>query len=372
MIEPTGYTALDLIGFTDKGGYDPTANYVKNDIVTVGNTKWRCKIDDTTGVTPAENANWTIYLESATSLAGMSDVTLTSPKNGDGLVHDGNDWTNIPIMTKEQWKKNGAYNLQPIDVNTQVVNAVTFTVDKKGIKTQNAPSSTVYFLYSTKVYKAGTYRFCGCPTGGTNGTYCLVFRVYSGADSSTPSTDYYDTGDGIELTLTTNQLIKGWIFLFGGASGYDGTLKQFKPMITTDLNATYADYEPYAKTNGELTEDVAIEDISSGVSYASGVTSADVTFDVKRIGKLVIFTFMISTGSLMPTASWGATQILTGLPKSSSADRARISGATLTNKIPFAVVVNASGLCTIVKLQGGASTDTLPPYFGGVITYIEQ
>ena len=112
MIEPTGYTALDLIGFTDRGAYDPTANYVKNDIVTVGNTKWRCKVDDTTGVTPAENANWTIYLESATSLAGMDDTDITSPKDGDLVQFNStsNKWKN----SDDVWKtmaQNGAHNL---------------------------------------------------------------------------------------------------------------------------------------------------------------------------------------------------------------------------------------------------------------------
>ena len=94
MVEPTGYTALDLIGFTDKGPYDPNTNYVKNDLAHVGNSIWLCKIDDTIGITPTEGANWTIFIESATSLAGMSDVDLNTPKAGDGLVHDGNDWKN--------------------------------------------------------------------------------------------------------------------------------------------------------------------------------------------------------------------------------------------------------------------------------------
>ena len=201
-------------------------------------------------------------------LIDLDDVSITSPADGDGLIYDNtaHKWKNIPIISRilalfNAWQKNGAYNLQPIDVKTQVVNATTFTIDSDGIKTQGAPSATVYFQYSESVYRAGKYRFCGCPTGGSDSTYRMLFRVYSGADSSTPSTDYYDTGSGLELTLTTNQLIKGFIHLSGGASGYDGTLKQFKPMITTDLNATYDDYVPYAMTNRELTEDVTPEQV---------------------------------------------------------------------------------------------------------------
>lgn len=63
MVEPTGYTALDMIGFTDKGQYDPLENYVKNDIVHDADEKmWLCKVDDTRGVTPAEGVSWTKYI----------------------------------------------------------------------------------------------------------------------------------------------------------------------------------------------------------------------------------------------------------------------------------------------------------------------
>lgn len=63
MVEPTGYTALDLIGFTDRGDYDPSAYYVKNDLVHDGvDNIWRVLIDDTHGVTPAEGLNYTIFI----------------------------------------------------------------------------------------------------------------------------------------------------------------------------------------------------------------------------------------------------------------------------------------------------------------------
>ena len=72
MNVPTGYTELDMVGFTDKGTYSASAEYVKNDIVHYGNALWRCKIDETTGVTPAENTNWTLYINAADTLAAMT------------------------------------------------------------------------------------------------------------------------------------------------------------------------------------------------------------------------------------------------------------------------------------------------------------
>lgn len=68
MINPTGYTALDLVGFTDRGTYASNVNYVKNDIVHYGGNLWRCKIDDTMNVTPAEGNNWTVFVGEPTNL----------------------------------------------------------------------------------------------------------------------------------------------------------------------------------------------------------------------------------------------------------------------------------------------------------------
>ena len=69
MVEPTGYTALDLIGFTDKGVYNASASYVKNDIVHYQGDSWRVLVDDTTGVIPAEGLNYTLFIEAPTDVA---------------------------------------------------------------------------------------------------------------------------------------------------------------------------------------------------------------------------------------------------------------------------------------------------------------
>lgn len=68
MIEPTGYTALDLVGFTDRGTYAANVNYVKNDLVHYGGNIWRILIDDTIGITPAEGTNYTLFIGEPTNL----------------------------------------------------------------------------------------------------------------------------------------------------------------------------------------------------------------------------------------------------------------------------------------------------------------
>lgn len=69
MNVPSGYTALDMVGFTDKGPYNSATAYVKNDIAHYGGNLWRCLVDDTTNVTPTEGANWTVFLAEPTSAA---------------------------------------------------------------------------------------------------------------------------------------------------------------------------------------------------------------------------------------------------------------------------------------------------------------
>lgn len=80
MNVPTGYTALDMVGFTDKGTYNSATAYVKNDIAHYGGNLWRCLIDDTTGVTPTEGVNWTVFLAEPTSAAEdiIAQVETTS------------------------------------------------------------------------------------------------------------------------------------------------------------------------------------------------------------------------------------------------------------------------------------------------------
>lgn len=72
MVNPSGYTALDLIGYTDKGTYNAVATYVKNDLVHYNGSIWRVLIDDITGITPAEGTNYTIFVETPTDAVAES------------------------------------------------------------------------------------------------------------------------------------------------------------------------------------------------------------------------------------------------------------------------------------------------------------
>lgn len=97
---PEGYSALDLIGFTDRGDYSPNETYVKNDLVHHNNSVWKCKIDDTTGHPPTEGDYWTAWMTSASSMAGMSDVEFNALNTGDVAIfnHTTRKWENAPLV----------------------------------------------------------------------------------------------------------------------------------------------------------------------------------------------------------------------------------------------------------------------------------
>ena len=124
MVNPTGYTALDLIGYTDKGAYNSASNYVRNDLVHYNSSIWRCLVDDTTGVTPVEGAAWTIFIQEPGVMSGASSGSAGSsglapaPSAGDQgkfLRGDGS-WNDPPLpadMTGATSSTAGTHGLVP-------------------------------------------------------------------------------------------------------------------------------------------------------------------------------------------------------------------------------------------------------------------
>lgn len=146
MVEPTGYTALDLIGFTDRGDYDPSAYYVKNDLVhDDGDNIWRVLIDDTHGVTPAEGLNYTIFIrnqaDAAKQIIAPVESGTTVSQNyaiGDIFIKDdtlykavtalvsGTAWTSYTTPTN--YKSAGTVSSQIQTLNTALATqALYFT-----------------------------------------------------------------------------------------------------------------------------------------------------------------------------------------------------------------------------------------------------
>ena len=78
---------------------------------------------------------------------------------------------------------------------------------------------------------SGVYRLSGCPSGG-GGT---IYQIYSGAP-----TVAYDTGNGVMVTATNNQLGDIRIAIYAGTTVNNLT---FKPQL--ELGSVATAYSPY-------------------------------------------------------------------------------------------------------------------------------
>lgn len=310
MVTPTGYTALDLVGFTDKGPYSALENYVKNDLAHYAGSIWRCKIDDTTNVTPAENANWTVFVSDRSDLVEASIAPIeTSPATaahaqgsqlfyndtlykaktaiaiGDSLVVDTNIEAAPKVTTQLDAKANtadlgtaaaknstnavtsesadlvtsggvyaseqniyevmgqmGAKNLLPYPYKhtTKTLNGVTFTDNGDGSITVNTAGAeaTTYFTLSNKDY--GTYNW-----------------TLSGASEKEKKVGNYIISNGLSS------------FVEGLNIGYNATYTETTIFVLKDTvvdnitiypmlrlaSDTDSTYQPYAKSNQELTKE---------------------------------------------------------------------------------------------------------------------
>lgn len=399
MVEPTGYTALDLIGFTDRGPYDPDANYVKNDLVHVGNSTWRCKIDDTTGITPTEGANWTIFIESATSLAGMSDVDLNTPKAGDGLVHDGNDWTNIPIMTKELEIKTGAHNLLrfPTLAELQALNTSgswsgnlytfgnvtyaidvaneTITVNCNGTGGNNTKYLALYNRLSKRYYvDNGDYKVNGVDSGVDGKFQITVSATTTGATSQAWEVKGIDK-EGASFTYNSSQ-VDGLGVSINVNENYAVNNVVVKPMIRYAIDKT-TDHAPCAKSNRQLTEDTNVKEIApSNLSSANARISLETSDNIviRKIGRLVVIEklgIVISAGADIP---YNVGVLITGLPAPDSAKCVLM--ATGNAHVDFKSVgftVNANGSLIPASFNNiPANANNQSAYFIGGACYIAK
>lgn len=168
MVNPTGYTALDLIGFTDRGTYLSSENYVKNDLVHYSGNIWRCLIDDTSGIAPVEGVNWTLFIGEPTNLVeriiapvetdpatsawavGRQIIfndnlyeVITAITAGDSLVTYEDDPTNANIKLADPVESQ-LLNVKGNLSNRNLLDNAWFTINQRG---QSSYSGTAGYSY---------------------------------------------------------------------------------------------------------------------------------------------------------------------------------------------------------------------------------
>lgn len=278
--------------------FSESSTYAVDDIVLYGTTTYKCH---TAVVTPGAwtgSTNWQVYKLSEGGGGGTSDYTdLANKPQINGTTLAGNktasdlglqeeltfdnvptDGSNNPVKSDGIYDSEkdiyavmgqmGAKNLIPYPYyeTTKTVNGVTFTDNGDGTisVTGRAEGGDATFVLHTRkqgeIYDFtipnGNYILSGCPSGGTSSSFYLNIGCTKNGAWSTLGVDLGNgeniTCNGDDYSQTSvnpaiNIVIK---------SGYSiaGTLT-FKPMLrlASDTDDTY---QPYAKTNRELTDEV--------------------------------------------------------------------------------------------------------------------
>lgn len=143
-------------------------------------------------------------------------------------------------------------NLLNPTLQTTTLNGVTCTNNGDGTYTLNGTASEnaefVIYGSSNLVELNKEFRLTGCPKN--TDAYLIV------GDWGNPWTVYgEDRGSGSNFTITTSSPDKRVLISVPKGAIVDNVV--FKPMITTNLNATYDDFVPYIGDSGKLNSDVA-------------------------------------------------------------------------------------------------------------------
>ena len=200
-----------------------------------------------------------------------------------------NDTVEAPLVLS-----NATRNLLNPTLQTTTQNGVTCTNNGDGtytIDTGGSPSAaqTVFELTDITENVYENMKVLGCPSGGYHNTFNILITYYN--ESLSYINENYDIGSG--AIIGSSRKISLGILIRSGQTINNLT---FKPMVTTDLSATYDDFVPYSgydiKTCGKnLMNLTKITTNNTGVtaSLSNGIITLDGTVDTSGGWKDIYF-----------------------------------------------------------------------------------
>lgn len=146
------------------------------------------------------------------------------------------------LYGKSEQKQYSGKNLLNATLQTTTRNGVTCTANGDGTYTLNGTATdiaifVVYYNFADVYGSASSLKMVGCPSGGSAQKYFL--RSYR-KGGNPEILDEYGSGISIGSFKETESNIAILV-----KSGVTVNNLIFKPMLTTDTTATYADFEPY-------------------------------------------------------------------------------------------------------------------------------
>lgn len=207
---------------------------------------------------------------------GYAQLTDTATKRLNSLVIKGNSY---------QLNTSGK-NLLLIYKQTQTVNGITLTYDNDNkviIANGTATSRTNIALGIFDFKKGITYKFVGCPKGGSVDT---LYHIEPNGGL------FFDIGNGATYTPSEDKL--NTLIYFVVTKGVVLNNLVIKPMITTDLNVTYDDYEPYTggkpSPNPEYPQEIKAVSKLSGAFYSKNLFDFNIIKDSNIVRGTAVWT----------------------------------------------------------------------------------
>ena len=271
----------------------PNTTYVRSAFTTLGEN-WYYDIDKNPLNSIQENENIFTTPENAYYVrlsGGVPNVDIAQLEEGSVATEYEPYIPSVKMLAEEKADKSETtVNLLKSKLQTTTNNGITCTYNGDGTYTLNGTAvSTTYFRIQGITALAQrttnkTYKMVGCPTGGIN-KYDLRYEI----NGSIANGGGKDFGDGVIIKndkINSTDITSAEIIIAVMKDIIVNNLV-FKPMLTTNLDATYDDFVPYTGDTGKLNSDVA--NIKNDLNnYALKSLYGNTTINVGRLANSAV------------------------------------------------------------------------------------
>lgn len=224
------------VAIVPKGDWSANATYKRLDAVTYNNTLYFAKKNVPAGTVTSNTEYWTkSIVGSAVTVDDALSSTSTNPVQNKVVT------SNLTDIRKET-----TVNLLKPTFETVTQNGVTCTNNGDGTYTLNGTATVVptFFIVDKLTVNKGSYKVTRISNSNSSASCSL---------RSKDGNDILADQDGIAEILENTEV---WFYIrIGDKAPLSNVV--VKPMLTTNLSATYDDFVPYTGDTGKLNGDVA-------------------------------------------------------------------------------------------------------------------
>lgn len=245
------------VAIVPKGDWSANATYKRLDAVTYNNTLYFAKKNVPAGTVTSNTEYWTkSIVGDAVTVDDALSSTSTNPVQNKVVT------SNLTDIRKET-----TVNLLKPTFETVTQNGVTCTNNGDGTYTLNGTATVVptFFIVDKLTVNKGSYKVTRISNSNSSASCSL---------RSKDGNDILADQDGIAEILENTEV---WFYIrIGDKAPLSNVVA--KPMLTTNLSATYDDFVPYTGDTGKLNGDVAeLKKTINGALPAANVVNNQTT-----------------------------------------------------------------------------------------------